>query len=139
MHDPNCIFCKIIKKEIPAEIVYENDDFICFLDIGPNNLGHSLLLPKAHYENIYSLPKDILEKFGGEIQKLSIAIKKAVKADGINVILNNDPAAGQIIFHSHTHIIPRFNNDGFKWWPKIGYKDGEIEKIGKKIRGSISS
>jgi len=99
-------------KEIPAQIIYENDDFMAIVDTKPNNFGHSLLLSKKHYENIYTLPADVLSKLGGEIQKLSIAVKKAVNAEGVNVHMNNEPAAGQIIFHAHLHIIPRFANDG---------------------------
>ncbi len=140
MTDPNCIFCKIVNKEIPALITYEDSDFISFVDIEPNNFGHSLLIPKEHYKNVYTLPKNILEKLGEKIQKISVAVKQAVNADGINVIINNDPAAGQLVFHSHIHILPRFKNDGFEWWPKKEYEYPEqIKEIAEKIRNSISS
>ncbi len=140
MFDMNdCIFCKIINKEIPAEIIYENEDFLAFVDILPNNFGHSLLLPKKHYENIYTLPNNILTKLGPEIQKLSTAIKKAMKADGINVDMNNDSAAGQKIFHAHFHIIPRFTNDGLKHFKDIKKYQypKQIEEIAEKITQAL--
>lgn len=136
--DPNCLFCKIVDKEIPSENLYEDDDFIAIMDINPNNFGHSLVIPKEHYENIYDLKGRALTKFGEVVQKISIAVKKAMKADGINVHINNDPAAGQVIFHSHTHIIPRFNDDGLRHWPqKQYYSPDQIKEVRDKIRHAI--
>jgi histidine triad (HIT) family protein len=138
MSNPNCIFCKIIKKEIPAEIIYENADFISFVDINPNNFGHCLLLPKAHFKNIYDLSDDILKKFGKEIQKLSVAIKMGTEADGINAHMNNESAAGQVVPHAHIHIIPRFLNDGLKHFQQKKYESSEqIKEIGTKIRSAL--
>ncbi len=108
MTDPNCIFCKIVNKEIPAAIIHETDDFLAFVNTQPVNFGHSLVIPKNHFDNIYDLPKEVLEKLGEELQTVSVGIKKAMKAEGINVDMNNDAAAGQVIFHAHFHIIPRF-------------------------------
>jgi histidine triad (HIT) family protein len=134
----NCIFCKIIEKEIPAEIIYEDDQFISIVDIQPNNLGHSLLIPKDHFENIYTMQGGALEDLGKEIQKLSLAVKKAFSADGINVHMNNDPAAGQIIFHAHIHIIPRFHGDGLKHFAlKEGFTQEDIKNAGQKIREAL--
>jgi histidine triad (HIT) family protein len=138
MKDANCIFCKIIEKEIPAEIIYEDDKFISIVDIQPNNLGHSLLIPKDHFENIYKMEGDALETLGKEIQKLSLAVKKGCSADGINVHMNNGPAAGQVIFHAHIHIIPRFENDGLKHFAiKENFTSEDIKEVGRKIRESL--
>ncbi len=138
MTNTSCIFCKIIGNEISAEIIYQTDDFIAIVDIAPANFGHSLLIPKVHFENIHTLPANILEKMGPEIKKLSDAIKRAVNADGISVIINNGEASGQVIFHSHIHIVPRFLNDGFHWWPTKKYENSEkMEEIGEKIRKEI--
>lgn len=135
----DCIFCKIIRKEISAQIIHEDEYFLSFVDMKPANFGHSLIIPKEHHENIYTIPNNILERLGPEIKKLSLAVKKAVNADGINVIVNNEPAAGQLVFHSHTHIVPRFENDGLKWWPGKDYDYPEqMKEIRDKIRNSLS-
>jgi histidine triad (HIT) family protein len=138
MKDPNCIFCKIVSKEIPAEIIYETDQFISLVDIQPNNLGHSLLIPKSHCENIYTTPNNILESLGSELKKLSLAVKKATNADGINIHMNNEPAAGQVIFHAHIHVIPRFQNDGLKHFSlRENITPEDIKEVGEKIRQSL--
>lgn len=135
----DCIFCKIINKEILAPIVYEDDFSLAFLDIAPTNPGHTLLIPKKHYSNLYEMPDELLAKFAPNIKKLSIAVKKGVSADGINIIINNEPAAGQIIFHHHTHIVPRFEGDGFKHWPGKPYENKEKEKeVLNKIKSALA-
>lgn len=135
---PDCLFCKIINKEIPSYIVYEDDDFLAFLDIKPINLGHTLIVPKKHYRNIFDWDENINKKIGGVIQKISSTIKTATEADGINIGINNEPAAGQIIFHSHIHIIPRFNNDGLTHWPGKDLGDEDFKKIENKLKGGFT-
>ncbi len=134
----NCIFCKIIRGEIPAQKIYEDKDIIAFLDVRPVNIGHALVLPKAHYLSIYDTPDQLLAALMPVIKKLSIAIKSAVDADGINVEMNNGPAAGQLVFHTHIHIVPRFNDDGFKHWRGArGYSDQEMEQVQNKIKAAL--
>lgn len=136
----NCIFCKIIKREVPAEIIHESEHFISFLDLHPNNYGHSLVVPKEHVENIYEIKGDTSINLGEELSKISKAVKKAVNADGINIFMNNDPAAGQIIFHQHSHVIPRYENDNLHHWPHKTYGAPEdMKEIAEKIRNSITS
>lgn len=138
MTNPNCIFCKIVNREMPAATIHETDDFLAFVNTQPVNFGHSLVIPKNHFSNIYDLPKEVLEKLGEELQKVSIGIKKAMKAEGINVDMNNDAAAGQVIFHAHFHIIPRFQEDGLEHWPGRKYEYSEqIKEVAEKIRNSI--
>ncbi len=134
----DCIFCKIIKGEIPCSKVYEDDNVLAFLDIAPNNKGHSLVLPKKHYRNILDTPDDILQELIKAIKKVSNAVKEGVDAEGVNVIINNEPAAGQIVFHLHAHIIPRFENDGFKHWPGGKYEEGEMDETREKIKKYIN-
>lgn len=135
----SCIFCKIIAKEIPAEIVYEDDFSLAFLDIHPVNIGHTLLLPKEHYENIFDLPDELIANLSVVSKKLATAIKESLNSDGINIISNNGSAAGQLIFHAHTHIIPRYKDDGFTHWKgKRGYNEGEAMKTAEKIKSSIN-
>ncbi|PIP73375.1 MAG: HIT family protein [Candidatus Lloydbacteria bacterium CG22_combo_CG10-13_8_21_14_all_47_15] len=135
----DCLFCKIIVREIPAEIVYEDDFSIAFLDNRPINPGHTLLVPKEHHENLYDMPDTLLAKFAPNIKKLARAIKKGLSADGTNIGINNDSSAGQVIFHHHTHIIPRFANDGHRHWKGAPYenKDAETETA-QKIKSMLS-
>jgi histidine triad (HIT) family protein len=136
--DKDCLFCKIVAGEIPADKVFEDEDFIAVIDIKPVNLGHVLLIPKAHYRNLLDLPADILDKLGAHLQKLSLAVKQATGADGINIGMNNEPAAGQLIFHQHSHIMPRFTDDGFRHWQgKEDYTPEDFKKIAEEIKKNL--
>lgn len=106
----SCIFCKIMKKEAPASIVYEDEKVIAFLSIQPINVGHTLVVPKAHYENIYEIPEEEVAYLYKIVKKLAHAVKKAVNAEGVRTVQNNGEAAGQVIFHLHVHIIPMNKN-----------------------------
>jgi len=134
MNNNDCIFCKIIKKEIPCPIVYEDDKVLAFLDINPVNKGHTLVIPKIHYENIYETPDEILGCMIITAKKIAIKLKKFIGAEGININMNNDAVSGQVIFHAHIHIIPRITNDGFTHWKGSPYKKGEAEEILQKIK-----
>jgi len=129
----NCIFCKIIKGEIPCQKIYENGTTFAFLDISPINKGHTLVVPKHHCEDIMSAPEKELQDLIVVTKKLSVLIMEAVSADGINIGINNKPAAGQVVMHTHAHIIPRFSNDGLKHWPKIDISNEEMVLIQQKI------
>jgi histidine triad (HIT) family protein len=130
----DCIFCKIVKGEISADKVYEDENCLAFLDITPVNPGHTLLVPKEHYENLYDLPDETLKQLAPIIKKLAIAIKKGINAEGINIGMNNERPAGQLISHAHFHIMPRFSNDGFHHWHGQPYNEGEAKQIVSKIK-----
>jgi histidine triad (HIT) family protein len=131
--DKDCIFCKIIKGDIPANKVYEDKEFLAFLDIKPISQGHTLVIPKVHCKNILDFPKseetDLLEF----IKKVAAAVVKATNADGFNLGMNNGKAAGQVIHHAHFHIIPRFDHDGLHSWPNKDTTKEELEQVQKKI------
>jgi len=131
------LFLKIIKGELPSEKIYEDDKTYAFLDINPTNPGHTLVVPKNYSENIYDIKEEDWIAVMKTARLLAPKIKKALNADGVNIIMNNDESAGQLVFHSHIHIVPRYKTDGFKHWRGIPYKEGEIEKVGEKIRLSI--
>lgn len=133
----DCLFCKIIKKEIPSEILYEDEDVISFMDIAPVNKGHCLVLPKKHSDNFLDTDEDTLKKVATTVKKVAKAVKKSTGAQGINITTNNGEASGQVIFHLHTHIIPRFDNDGLKTWPKKEYTKGEIKEYAEKIKKEL--
>lgn len=133
----HCIFCKIIAKEIPSPIVYENDDVIAFLDIHPVNPGHTLVVPKKHSEDILETDIETLTKMVNVVQKIGAVQKKELFSDGFNIIQNNGAAAGQVIPHIHWHVIPRKNGDGFEHWRGVDYKEGEAEKIRLCIKNGL--
>lgn len=107
------IFEKIIKREIPAYIVYEDDLVIAFLDIQQTTKGHTLVVPKVKYLNIFDIPDETLCHLIKVTKMLATKIKDVFNADGINLLNNNNEAAGQTVFHYHMHIIPRYINDDF--------------------------
>lgn len=134
-----CIFCKIVKKEIPAEIIYEDDDTLAFLDINPVSKGHTLVLPKEHYKNFISTPDKNICKTLAVAKKITPIVLKAVEATDFNLTANNGAYAGQSIGHLHFHLIPRGKDSPKPKWPTIEYKEGEIEKVASKIRMSLKS
>lgn len=133
----NCIFCDIVNKKESAEILFENEKVISFLDIRPVNHGHSLVIPKKHYENFLLLPEDELQELIKVTQILSNAVKTGLNADGFNIIVNNGIAAGQTIFHFHFHIIPRYKND-FKFKPNFkNYDNDSMSNFSEKIKSFL--
>ena len=139
MEREKTIFEKIIAKEIPADIVYEDDHTLAFLDISPVKAGHTLVVPKNWSRNILDMTSQDREYVFATVQKICKAVKKAVNADGVNIHMNNEPGAGQIVFHSHVHVIPRFDGDGLQHWHKdANYKESESADIVDKIKKEIS-
>jgi len=138
MRDENCVFCKIITGEIGSTPVYEDDAVFAFLDIRPNNPGHTLVVPKNHYRNIFDIEDGDMKELSVRVKKIASAVKEGVSADGINIAMNNELAAGQLVFHAHIHVIPRFENDGYKHWSGKPYKDGEAEIVAEKIKKQIN-
>ena len=130
----DCLFCKIANNKIPSSKLYEDKDFLAILDISPVNKGHTLIMPKKHYATFLDLPKKELNNINSICQKVAKAIVKATNANGFNLMLNNNKAAGQAIDHVHFHIIPRYQDDGHKHWPGSNYKDGEQDNIAAKIK-----
>jgi histidine triad (HIT) family protein len=113
----DCLFCKIIAGEIPSEKIYEDKDIFAFLDIKPLTKGHTLVIPKQHVKNLYEMPDEILHKVISGVKKIGTSLKKNLGADGLNLEMNNDAPAGQVIFHAHIHLIPRYKGDGMEHWP----------------------
>lgn len=133
-----CIFCNIRDKKSEAEILFEDENILAFLDIQPINYGHTLVITKNHYDNFLTVPKEELDKLINATQFIAGAIKRSLKADGFNVISNNGLPAGQSVYHFHFHIIPRFNND-FTIKPKVKtYSQDSIHEYGDQVRSVIS-
>jgi len=134
-----CLFCKIAKGEIPSAKIYEDNEVIAFLDISPVAIGHTLIVPKKHSTTFLESDKKSLDAIIETMKKISLALIKALGAEGVNTIINTGRAAGQLIPHTHIHIIPRFRNDGqhlFNW--KTGkYKEGMVNQIAEKIKKAL--
>lgn len=107
----DCIFCKIANGQIPSNSIYEDDDFNVILDVSPASRGHALIVPKVHYDNAYGMDETFAAKVFPLAVKMAKAMKKALDCDGINILQNNEEAAGQTVFHFHTHLIPRYKDD----------------------------
>jgi len=129
----DCIFCKIARGEIKSTKIYEDKDTLAFLSIGPINRGHTLVIPKKHFENLIDMPHAEADKLIKTIKKLAPVIKEAMAADGLNITINNGKAAGQEVMHAHFHIIPRYKRDAFINWPEREYREGEMAEVAEKI------
>ena len=134
----DCLFCKIVSGEIPAQIVYEDSYTVAFLDINPINRGHVLVVPKEHFRDFAEVSLDSLKNVMRTVKLITENLGSAVGADGFNVSTNNGKAAGQVVMHLHFHIIPRFNDDHLHSWSGRPYKDEqELNYVAESIIKSI--
>lgn len=129
----NCIFCKIIAGEIPCTKIYEDDNFISFMDIKPTTKGHCLIVPKEHRETILEENIEIGGKLFAIIQKIASATKESMEASGMNIGINIGSDAGQEIFHTHIHLIPRYKGDNLGQWPRQEGNMAELAIQAEKI------
>lgn len=135
----DCIFCKIIAGQIPCIKIYENDHVLAFLDIGPISDGHTLVIPKQHCNRLDEVSEDAMAEVAKVLPAIAGSVRKAMDAEGYNVLCNNGGAAGQVVEHLHFHIIPRNPNDGvFNRWASYQYPEGKANEIAGKICENIS-
>lgn len=133
--DESCIFCKIVSKQAPASIVYEDETVMVFLDIRPLNIGHTLVIPKAHYVDIFDIPETLLSQVHRVTKQVSFAVKKATNADGISIIQQTGKAAGQDIFHLHVHVVPRFEGQKLPAFSDLKEVErAKLDGMAKKIK-----
>ena len=135
-----CPFCSIASGKVAASIVYEDADVLAFLDLYPAGVGHTLVIPRKHYENIYEVPEKLLAELSAVVKKLSVALKKAVGADGIKIIQLNGVAAGQVVMHIHFHVIPTVSKAGIMTGHRgrLTPTRKELDETAQKIRENIS-
>jgi histidine triad (HIT) family protein len=136
---PDCLFCKIVAGEIPCHKIYEDNSVLAFLDIKPLNPGHTLLVPKEHAENLLDSSTDTATALISTAKKITSAILQSVGASACNITFNNGAAAGQVVLHTHLHIIPRFKGDGFEAWHREGLSSDVLPGVAKRIRDVLSS
>ena len=129
----DCIFCKIINGDIPSYKIYEDEEVLAFLDINPVALGHTLVIPKEHYETVFDAQEESFGKLSAKVAKVAKKINNALDCDGINILQNNGKASGQVIFHVHFHLIPRKEDDGVLTFPNVIGEKVNFEEIAKKI------
>ncbi len=140
MNDPDCIFCKIIAHQAPAEIVYEDAGAIAFLDVHPIVPGHILVVPKNHCRNLFDFDAASGESLMRAERAVAQAMRAAFNADGLTVLQSNERAGGQSVFHYHAHIVPRYNGDGLLRRPEQLGTRTSAEKpsvIAQKIRAHV--
>lgn len=133
-------FAKILRGEIPpgAGLVYEDEETMAFLDIAPNAPGHTLVIPKKPFVNIFDVDDDTLAAVMRTVRKIAPAVRDGAGAKGVHINSNHGKEAGQVVPHLHFHIIPRHDSTEFTFWPKIEYKDGEAKEVAERIRSEIT-
>ena len=138
MNKDDCIFCKIANGEIPSATVYEDSICRVILDVNPANKGHALIIPKEHFDNIYSMDAETAAKIFTIATEVAKAQKAELNPDGLNILQNNGEAAGQTVFHFHMHLVPRYIKDNvtMTWIP--GKADTEeLSAVSKALRKRI--
>jgi len=133
----DCIFCKIIKGEIPSEKIFEDDKVLAFLDIGPSAPGHTLVILKEHSEDLMHTSEENLAELIKRIPRIAGAVMKGLDYNAFILSTNNGAEAGQEVPHLHFHIIPRRSDDGLKHFEKTKYQEGEMGEVAEKIRRSL--
>ncbi len=133
-----CIFCKIVSGEMPCYKVYEDSKCLAFMDIFPKNEGHTLVIPKKHYEIITDAPDDVIKDVIVITKKLAKAVKEATNCDGFVISNNNGKHGGQEVPHIHFHIIPRFKEDGLKYtWPAKKFSEDQFRHSAARIKSKL--
>jgi histidine triad (HIT) family protein len=131
----DCLFCKIVAGEIPAQTIDEDQHTIAFMDINPWTRGHALVIPREHTPNLYEIPDDELARTAAAAKRLARRMKERLGCDGINLINSCEPAAWQTVFHFHIHVIPRYEDDPLRLptRPEEGDPE-EIAKVAEELR-----
>jgi histidine triad (HIT) family protein len=133
-----CIFCRIIRREIPAEVLYEDDHVLAFLDINPIHFGHALVVPKSHCADFLSLPAGCYSSVLTAAHRVTQALVSALHLEGYNLFSNNGRVAGQSVFHFHLHVTPRYPDDNIRFVLQLkSYADGELAATAQLIRDHL--
>lgn len=133
----DCVFCRLVAGRLPAAVILDTPRVLAFLDIAPVHYGHTLVIPKEHYQNLLDLPDDLWTEMGRVSRQVAQALQKALYARGFNIGMNNFDAAGQVVFHAHLHVIPRYLSDGLHLFPQGVYQPGDLEKVGQRLRQAL--
>ncbi|MCQ2491478.1 MAG: HIT family protein [Lachnospiraceae bacterium] len=138
MKKQDCIFCNLANGIWPAEAIYEDDKVKVILDAGPASKGHALILPKEHADDMFDLDEESAAHIFVVANKVAKAMKKTLNCDGMNILQNNGPIAGQTVFHFHLHLIPRYEGDGIALtWKPGSVTDEEKSEIIAEIKKGL--
>ncbi|UCG34145.1 MAG: HIT family protein [Phycisphaerales bacterium] len=130
----DCVFCKIAAGQIPSHRLFEDADCFSFLDISPLAEGHTLLVPKRHFQSLADVPEDLLGRTFMALPRLVRAVTAATEAEGCNVLVNDGRVAGQVVPHVHIHVIPRLKGDSLGYrWNTGAYPEGRAEELCARI------
>ncbi len=137
--DSECIFCKIIAGEIPCISLWEDQETLAFMDINPANPGHALVIPKQHWQDVYTIPDEAIGAVAATARRIATAVRTALTPDGINLVQANGPGAAQSVFHFHMHVLPRYSGDELKlnWRLKLGDMD-QLKPIRERIKAVLA-
>lgn len=136
----NCVFCRIVKGELPASKVCEDDATIAFMDLQSVNPGHTLVVVKPHRANIYELDDDLAGAAFRTAAKIARTVKKAYGCEGVTLLQANEPAGAQTVFHFHIHVVPRWKGDGLAIediWPAKNPSREALEEMAAKLRAAL--
>jgi len=133
----DCVFCKIVKGEIPCHRVYEDERTFAFLDINPVARGHTLVIPKAHHQDIFDAPSEDVTAVAQSAKKVAEALVGGLGAEGVNILHASGSAAEQSVFHLHLHVIPRRRGDGIDAFPKPSAQKTDLKEVAALIRRGL--
>ncbi len=133
----DCIFCKIVQGVLPSQKVYEDEDTLAFLDIHPVNRGHTLVIPKKHSTDVFEIDESDWRAVMKTSRLVAHALERALNPLGINLAMNNRAGAGQVVFHAHVHVMPRFEGDGYELWKGRAYTENQAAETAEKIRSAL--
>ena len=134
MYDDSCIFCRIARKQAPASVIYEDEAVMAFLDIRPLSTGHTLIIPKEHYRDIFDVTPEILAKVHQVTKQVAGAVQKATSADGISIFQQNGASAGQEVFHLHVHVVSRHDGQKLGRFGGVPADRQELDQTATKIK-----
>jgi histidine triad (HIT) family protein len=137
--EDECVFCKIVARKLPGHILYEDEEYIAFLDISPFSAGHTLVCPKRHGETVWDMNSDEIGGLFMLASRISRAIVAAVGADGFRFVQNNGEAANQVVAHVHVHVIPVLMEDKGKFMGRKNIPPEEMKRIGERIRAQMKA
>jgi histidine triad (HIT) family protein len=135
----DCIFCKIVAGEIPADKLYEDERTLAIVDIMPTSLGHALVLPKEHHASLLETPDELAAAMLTTAKRVAAASMKALNAPAFNLGVNTGAAAGQIVMHTHFHVMPRHEGDGLVHWPKLDLTKKQMADAAAKVRAALAA
>jgi histidine triad (HIT) family protein len=134
--EADCIFCKILRGELPGEVVQEDEHTVAFMDINPWTRGHAVVIPRNHSRNLYEIPDEDLERTIVAAKRLALQMRDTLGCDGVNLLNSCEAPAWQTIFHLHVHVIPRYEDDPLQLPTRPQPADAEdLAKVAAEIRG----